>query len=420
MNKIERNIADGVGFVSVAAPKFKTNIIEIVFLLPSGQENNASVSMLQQLLTEGSKKYPTLADISRRRSMLYGASLTSDVSIRGDMIQLSVGVGGIDNRYALAQEDLLSEMLELLTECVFRPNADNGAFNEPLFSIAKQDQLDAIDALINDKRAYASKRVQEIAFAGEPCAYPSDGTREDTEALTPEYVYAAYERFLQEAIIRIYHVGPDHAPQIADKMQEIFAGIERNPVPMQIDIPSPCKSEPVREDEPMEVMQSKLAIVLKGKVEKKGAMNLMNDMLGGTPFSLLFNNVREKLSLCYYCSSRFSPYKKAIVISSGVELQNAERTYEAVMEQLDAIRKGEFEDEVLENARRSILDSICSQGDSVFSYMAQCHANFCNQEEVTTEELIERYENLTRQDVIDAANALRLDTVYLMQQEVQA
>ena len=29
----------------------------------------------------------------------------------------------------------------------------------------------------------------------------------------------------------------------------------------------------------------------------------------------------------------------------------------------------------------------------------------------------EAYQKLTRQDVIDAANALRLDTIYLMQQE---
>ena len=55
------------------------------------------------------------------------------------------------------------------------------------------------------------------------------------------------------------------------------------------------------------------------------AARLMNALLGGTPHSLLFRNVREKLSLCYYCASSYDRLKGLLLIDSGVEEQNAEK-----------------------------------------------------------------------------------------------
>ncbi len=419
MNEQEMKIAQGFDFVTIAEPKFKTNTIEAVFMLPSCKENNAALSLLQQLLTDTSKAYPTLAAMSKKLGSLYGASLRAATSKRGDVIQMTVGLAAIDNRYAAEQEDLLAEITSLLIGCLLAPNAENGAFNDTMFRIAKQDLLDSIDAAINDKRAYSADRAKEEAFAGEPFAYPTDGKREDAEQLTAESVYAAYHRLLETAVIRVYHVGPAHAPQIGEQLKASFAGITRNPVSLTYETPSPCKDEVYRVTEPISVTQSKLVLVFKGTAPKRYAMNLMNEMFGASPFSMLFNNVREKMSLCYYCSSAFLAAKQSLFVSSGVELENAEKTYNAIHEQLDAIRSGSFEDEILENARRSALEQLYGMGDSPNSFISWSHRNFCDSDPCTVAELIENYKNLTRQDVIDAANALQEDTVYLMQQEVQ-
>lgn len=48
-------------------------------------------------------------------------------------------------------------------------------------------------------------------------------------------------------------------------------------------------------------------------------------MFGGTPFSRLFVNVREKLSLCYYCAARFDRITGIMLVDSGVEAQNREK-----------------------------------------------------------------------------------------------
>lgn len=51
----------------------------------------------------------------------------------------------------------------------------------------------------------------------------------------------------------------------------------------------------------------------------------MTDVFGGGPYSRLFMNVREKLSLCYYCSARLIRGKGIIVIQSGIEKKTGKR-----------------------------------------------------------------------------------------------
>lgn len=38
--------------------------------------------------------------------------------------------------------------------------------------------------------------------------------------------------------------------------------------------------------------------------------------------SKLFMNVREKMSLCYYCSSSPDSYKGLLFVQSGIEVEN--------------------------------------------------------------------------------------------------
>ena len=66
---------------------------------------------------------------------------------------------------------------------------------------------------------------------------------------------------------------------------------------------------------------------------------VMTDIFGGGPYSRLFDNVREKMSLCYYCSASSSRVKGLITVESGVEEQNAEKAEKAISEQLEIMKR---------------------------------------------------------------------------------
>ncbi|MBE6826717.1 MAG: insulinase family protein [Ruminococcus sp.] len=419
MKETIEKIGESLEFISIAEPKFKTNTLELVFMVPVSKEKNAAYALAMSLLTYSCKDYPGYAELTKKLHAMYGASLNYGISKRGDVLQLSVEASVIDNRYVPEGTDLLAELTDLLLGCLFAPNAENGAFSDREFRIQKQDLLDAIEAEINNKRSYAMTRAARTAFEGEPFAAPLYGEKEDVEALDPAAVYAAYEELLRTAVIRIYHVGPAAAPMLADRFRTAFADVARCPVAVAFHAPSPCKAETVRVNDPMPVNQSKLVIVCKGTAPKPFAMNLMSTMFGAAPFSMLFMNVREKMSLCYYCASRVIAGKKALFIDSGVELENAEKACEAILAQLDAVRQGDFDDELLADAKHSMLNQLRGIGDTPSSCISWSHRQFCNGESHTIDELADIYEAMTRQDMMDAANALQVDTIYLMQQEVQ-
>lgn len=58
--------------------------------------------------------------------------------------------------------------------------------------------------------------------------------------------------------------------------------------------------------------------------------------------SKLFVNVREKESLCYYCSARYDVYKGTMLIDCGVEPENTERAKQAILEQVSLLQAGSF------------------------------------------------------------------------------
>ena len=421
MNEITQHLADRIDLVTIHEPKFNYNTLTVMFLLPVVPEKNSAYALALSLLTLSCRRFPDNASMTAALDQLYGATLNSSVSLNGSVEQLMVSGTAIANRYALEGEDLLGELTDLITDCIFAPNAENGAFREEGFRIEQQDLLDAIEAEINNKRGYALMRARRTAFRGEPDAYPLYGTKEDVMQLTPESVYQAYKEILRRAVIRIYLIGPEEHPELAGKLTDAFSRIEnRNPEPLVYNAPSPIKPECEHVTEPMDVTQSKLVLAFKAQGLGREQFRLFSAVFGGTPFSLLFANVREKMSLCYYCASRVLAGKDTLIVESGVELDNAEKTHAAILEQLDAIRRGDFSDELVENAKHSIVNAMRSTGDSPFSCLAENYEKFTTQDPADSEERITRYLALTKEDIIAAANALIEDTVYLMQQGGQA
>ncbi|MBQ4466537.1 MAG: insulinase family protein [Oscillospiraceae bacterium] len=417
MKEITQDLGHGISLTRITEPKFTTNTLMVMMLVPVVPEKNAAYALAQSLLTQSCRRYPDNASMTIRLDEMYGASLNSSLSINGGVMQILISGSVIANRYALAGEDLLGDMTDLLLGCLFDPNVRDGAFDAGEYRIQRKELLDAIDAMINNKRGYALVRARQIAFRGEPDAYLVYGTREDVEKLDPASVYEAYLDLLRRAVIRVYCVGPEPCDGLPERLQEAFGKLtDRAPEALPYEAPSKPKPAPESFTEPMEVTQSKLVLAFKGENLPYEAFRLFSAVYGGTPFSMLFSNVREKMSLCYYCASRVIAGKNTLIVDSGVELANAEKAHEAILAQLDAMRRGEFSEELLENAKHSMVNSLRGIGDTPSSCISDAYERFYRPDGADVEERVQRYLSLTREDIIAVANALTEDTVYLMQQ----
>jgi len=147
---------------------------------------------------------------------------------------------------------------------------------------------------------------------------------------------------------------------------------------------------------------------------------LMRELYGGATVSKLFMNVREKLSLCYYCSAIPEAHKGIMVVASGIEVANKQKAQDEILAQLEDVKVGDFTEDDLAKAKRSIVNSYTELSDSPMSleswYLGRALAGLST----SPEDAIELVMNTGREAVMAAAQGVTLDTVYFMRGTLNA
>ena len=413
--KYNRSVYDGnMAFSYVIDEKFKTSSLIIRFITPLDGGKAADNAMGICILSDSCKKYNSIAKMNEKCSSLYGASVNSGVRKLGDLQILNFSASWINNRYAIDGEDITGEMLDIVCNCIFEPNAQNGKFEDESFKITKNELLDKIESEINNKRGYAISRASASAFKNEPAENPCYGTKEAAEAADPESAFAAYRNLIETAQIEICFIASEENPAVQERLMQEFSKIKRVSPDNTFRSLSPSKNVSERVSVEFDVNQSKMVLVFKTDFADRYALKIMNMIFGETPVSKLFMNVREKLSLCYYCASRISYSKGAVIVDSGVEKENIQKAEEEILRQLDEIKNGNFTDDEINSALLSVDNALASIGDTPSSYSSWYFDCLCRDEFLTPEQVMEKYKAVSRDDIINAAKSLKLDTVYLM------
>ena len=149
-------------------------------------------------------------------------------------------------------------------------------------------------------------------------------------------------------------------------------------------------------------------------------MIMLNEILGGSASSKLFLNVREKMGLCYYCSSSYSLYSGIMLISSGFEMKNYEIAKEAILNQIEEIKNGNISDFELESAQRSVTSGYRQLYDSPF----ELQSFFLNRALFNITDKIDDAEHklltVKKDDIIALAKEIRLDASFFIEGDANA
>lgn len=413
-------LAPGLHFSVLQDKKFKHNRIAIYLAVKLDAETASDNAVVPYILRQGTALCPDFSQLNCRLAQLYGASLDASVARFAEYQIITLGISVLDDRYALEGEDLSRQAASLLCEVLLHPNLVDGAFPEEETQLEKRFILDSIDAQINDKRTWAIARCEGLLWGDHPCAVRKYGSRAQAEKITPQSAAAAYERLLRQAQIEVMYLGcgdPEPVRQVlAEEFAQAFAGRERCP---QAVAPSCARDQqgPVKTGEDrMEVTQGKL--VLGFRVEgcrsyaEMNAVRMAAALLGGTATSLLFTNVREKLSLCYYCSSHYDRNTGVMYISSGIEEKNAQKAQEAILQQVQSLQNGDFADSDIQETALYLTTALRATGDSLGAMESWYLNQILGGTQVSPEEEIALCAGVDRAAVLAAAAHMKLDAVY--------
>lgn len=416
MNNIinRRKIADGVYFSSITDKRYKKNLISVAFSTQLSEDTATENVIVPVLLTKCNSKLPTYKAFDNKMSRLYASGIGGTAGRQYDLQTISFGAYYLDDIYALSGEKMTGIMTDILIDCLTSPVTENGVFSEKFVELEKKTVIDNIETAINDKRSYAIERAMKTICKGEPASVCSYGTVEKAKLITPDSAYKAYRRMLETMPCEIICTGCSDFEGVAEKFAAAFEKAGRHDIENTTIALSPVKTQTEEVTERLTVNQSKLVLGFKSHSDDDAALVLLQKIFGGTTSSKLFRNVREKMSLCYYCSAARNDLKGIMLVNSGVENENIEKTKEAVIDQLEEIKNGNFTNEDINFAEMAIKNDFKSVADSAGNVSNWYFDCIRKNDIVTPEEKLGRYLGVSKERIIAAAKSMVLDSVYVL------
>ena len=408
MEVTRTELLPGVHLTAVQTKKFKSSVLGMQFLSPLAQETAALNALLPAVLRRGTVAHPDMERLSAALDELYGGTLEPTVRKKGETQCVGFVGSFLDDAYTLDGSAVLEPAAALLGELVLEPCTQDGAFRPDYTRQERENLVNRIRAQINDKRQYAQLRVVAEMCAGEPFGVDKLGDEETAASITPQALWEHYQKLLRTAPVEFYYCGSAPLERVEDAVRAIA---QRLPQGERTPVPHPVKGS-------LDVTQGKLAMGFRTGAdawdEDYPALTLVNAVYGGTTTSKLFMNVRERLSLCYYASSGLMKYKDVMLVSSGVEFDKVGQAQDEILAQLQNCQEGQFSDDELEWARRSVVSTLMTTLDAQSRledyWLGQSAAGLTE----APDELAERVEHTTREQVQAAAQKLTLDTVYFL------
>ena len=415
-------ICKGVNLFSHKTDKFKTAVISLTVSAPL-DSNDGMNALIFRLLARTNKKYPTMLEMNRYLASLYGASISPIIKKSGDIQLLTLCLNVIDDRFTLDGESVSKAGIELLCSCLFEPDVTLSGFDEENVEREKRLLIEKIESDRDDKRVYSLNQMLHNMCDGEAYGLNEYGEIEDIKKITPKQLFEQWKTLILTCPVTVSIVGSS-ADTAKSVIKPYFERSEKQEL-CELRTEFITHADEVRtvvEKQP--VKQGKLVIGLRAgmtyDMDNFAAIRLMTAIFGGGTFSKLFSNVREKMSLCYYCTARLVSSKGIITIESGVETENMEKALSAIRNELEDMRKGNFSDEVIESAKLSLCDSLNSVGDSNSSILSWFLSSITNGEFKTPQEIAGMIKNVSREEIILAANMVTEDTVFMLESEKEA
>lgn len=133
-------------------------------------------------------------------------------------------------------------------------------------------------------------------------------------------------------------------------------------------------------------------------------------ILGQSPNSLLFQNVREKYNLCYSIYASQLIYDGLFYIATSVAVENETRALDLIKEQFEIIKKGEFD---VEKAKIFLINRLEGTTENLRQLLDFAFRNSQLGLNQTIESVIESFKKVTKEEVIEVANLMGQPFTYI-------
>jgi predicted Zn-dependent peptidase len=398
--------------------KFKTVLIGVIFSNELKVEDLAKRALLAKVMKKKTEKYPSEQALLHHLQNLYDMKFASFISRRGLVSSMCFFIDSVNSKYLEDKINLLDESFIFLNEVLNKPYLVDGKFDEGLLERERRLVIDDINRIYNNKALYATDKLVQHMFSNEKYHYRLSGELEDVKEVTLNDLNDAYDDLLNNSVIELFVIG-----DVTE--EEVMASVAKLQLPpgKKMDLQyldTETKEELTGEEiiEEQEINQSKLCIGYRSEIryidDLYYPMLVFNGVFGRYFHSRLFQSVRAQHSLAYYINTSYDERKGSIILTSGINNKDYLKTVSLISKELESIKEGNISDEEMETTKKAIINEIWKNDDNQFGMFGEILVATENVPLKTIEEKVELINKVTKEQVVECAKRLMLDTIFLL------
>lgn len=397
----------------IKTDKFKTLFFKFVFRDDLIKEDVTIRNLLINMLDESTSKYNTNRLLNIRKEELYDLSTNFRNRRVGNQILSELSFEMIDTLYT--EKSCLYETIDFIKEVIFNP-----LFTLEKLNLDKKllyDDIKELDTIPNVKALLSLKRTMD---SNNSFSIQTSGYLDDLEKITLDDIKTYYKKFINNSLIDIYVVGNIDFYETEKLITENikFNTIKKEKDSIYNNYINKKKAIAIKEDD-SNYKQSKLCIGLNIKnpsdTDIKYNAILYNMILGNSPESLLFNNVREKKSLAYDVTSSYFKNDNIIIITTGINKENYKLCIDAIKCEIKNIENGNFTSSHLENCK-TLIKSILKESFDFQNTITEYYFGLSYLKLDNIERQIENIDKVTKEDIIEFSKKVKIDSIYFLKE----
>lgn len=404
---------------TIKTDKFKNCSMEIMFRKRLEKSEITQNNMLVDVLVHSSNKYPKRRDVAIELEKLYSASFRGFTTRLGSSVVLSFVLDFLNPKYC--EKGYLDEVLSLPFEMLLNPNIKNNEFDNRSFNIIKNRIKSDIESLKENATKYAFRRSLVNMNDMSPSSYYMVGYMDDLEDITPSNLVDAYNNLLTNYVCDIFVIGNLDMEDVVTTIKNKFDNRTIKTEKIELYVTNDLRKKYIDVEETGKYEQDSFIMIynLDGldERERNFVIHIYNIILGsGGLTSKLYKYLREENSLCYNVSSIIQKYDGLLMIYSGIDGKDKDLCIELVNKAMKEMSSGDFSDLELDNAIKTVISSLKmgedTQGGIINNYLFNYLDNL-----PLYEERVKEFKTVSREEVINVAKKIKLNTIYLLKGE---
>lgn len=396
--------------------RFKTISVCLYFSFPINEKYIPELSMLSQMLQKTSKKYPTEEEFAYYLKSIYDTSFGISSSRIGKVQTLRVSVSFINPKYITEDVNIIEKAINLLFETLLNPN-----FNEENLELEKNILIQFHHNTYNNKSKYASKRFNDEMYKNEVQSINPNGTIESVNNVTLESINEAYEYIISSPCYLFVTGDIEKEPIISELNKYDLSKFKKYVLSNELEFIDNYKkeiNEVVEIVEEQDINQTIMFIGYRSDIRRntkyRFAYTFLSAMLGEYFHSTLFQVVREQYNLAYSIGTSTLMNKGAMHVFARISKDNIELAKKLIFEEIEKYQDGIIDDKTFELTKISKINDVLKNGDSPFNPLFDLQEELMGCGKISDDIIIENINNLTKEDIVEVANMLILDTIYIL------